>query len=448
LIQRIASPILFDPRAFTARLCETPAQWPNPHESEIRMSLRANSIRNINRLRCGARMAFGVAFCLLFLAASPSLAQSWSPSKSVQIDQIVAHFRELNGTDEATLPSMSVSIGVDGRLVAAKGYGASDGKPVDGHTLYEIGSITKQFTAAVALEMIKSGAVSTRSGKKLDLTTSLVSVFDDSSFWKAQPWLTVGRLLTMQSNLPNFTRRPPVGTDPWQPISADTLFKDIENQPPTTVSDDFDYSNTNYFLIAELMERSRLPGDAQPETYHELLRKRIFEPAGMVETRFIDDSETNFEADAAAPAAPVSTALSEQAAIWARPDYGRRRRPAFTNPDWLKGSADAVSSAVDLFAWDRALMDPKIVPVDIRNTMLAGQARVSPMIYYGMGWFYEEKDDAAVYSHSGAVPGYTSFNEIVRRKDGHWFSITILSNSDQLDGLDDLASSIAYIVTM
>ena len=229
------------------------------------MSLWANSIRNINRLRRGARAAVAVGICLPFLVASPSLAQSWSSSKSVQIDQIIAHFRELNGTDEAEVPSMSVSIGMDGRLVAAKGYGASDGKPVDGHTLYEIGSITKQFTAAAALEMIKGGAVSTRSGKKLTLATPLVAVFDDSSFWKAQPWLNVGRLLTMRSNLPNFTRRPPIGTDPWQPISSDTLFQDIESQPPSTVSDDFDYSNTNYFLIAELMERCRLPGETQPE---------------------------------------------------------------------------------------------------------------------------------------------------------------------------------------
>ena len=79
----------------------------------------------------------------------------------------------MNGSDDATLPSISVSIGMDGHLVAAKGYGASDGKPVDGHTLYEIGSITKQFTAAVALEMIEGGAVSTRSGTKLDLATPL-----------------------------------------------------------------------------------------------------------------------------------------------------------------------------------------------------------------------------------------------------------------------------------
>ncbi|MEI9915038.1 MAG: serine hydrolase [Methylovirgula sp.] len=178
----------------------------------------------------------GVTICLPFLVASPSLAQSWSSSKSVQIDQIIAHFRELNGTDEATLPSISVSIGMDGRLVAAKGYGASDGKPVDGHTLYEIGSITKQFTAAVTLEMIKGGAISTRSGKKLDLATPLVAVFDDSSFWKAQPWLTVGRLLTMQSNLPNFTHRHRPGRTPGSRSAPIRLFSGYREPAPLRAS--------------------------------------------------------------------------------------------------------------------------------------------------------------------------------------------------------------------
>jgi D-alanyl-D-alanine carboxypeptidase len=398
------------------------------------------------RVRAGGTAS--LALCFLVLAGGGLKAQTWSPGKSAQIDQIVAHFRELNGADDATLPSLSLSIGIDGRLVASKGYGASDGKPVNGHTLYEIGSITKQFTAAAALEMIKSGAVLARSHAKLALDTPLSAVFGADPYWKAQPWLTVGRLLTMRSNLPNFTRRPPDGTDPWQPISADVLFHDIESQPPSIASDDFDYSNTNYFLLAELIEQSVLPGESQPETYHALLRKRIFEPAGMVETRFIDEKQGSSDPDISIwPAKPVSAALSDQTATWAQPDYGRRRRPAFTHPDWLKGSADAVSSAVDLFAWDKALMDPKIVPPDVRDTMFAGQARVSPTIYYGMGWFYEQRDDEAIYSHSGAVPGYTSYNEIVRHKDGHWLSVSILSNSDQLDGLNDLADSIAYVVT-
>ena len=402
---------------------------------------------DIHRYARTATLTLGLVMAGLGFAGQ-TRAQTWSVSKSAQIDQIMAHFRELNGADDATLPSLSLSIGIDGRLIAAKGYGMSDGKPVTGRTLYEIGSITKQFTAAVALEMIKGGAVSARSHAKLTLATPLSAVFGDDAYWKAQPWLTPSRLLTMQSNLPNFTRRPPDGADPWQPINADALFHDIEKQPPSTVSDDFDYSNTNYFLLAELMERSVLPGETRPETYHELLRKRIFEPAGMAETRFIDDPQSTFDPDVyALPARAMPAALSNQSATWAQPDYGRRRRPAFTHPDWLKGSADAVSSAIDLFAWDKALMNPKIVPPDVRDTMLTGQARVSPTIYYGMGWFYEQRDDEAVYSHSGAVPGYTSYNEIVRLKGGQWFSVSILSNSDQLDGLSDLADSIAYVVT-
>jgi D-alanyl-D-alanine carboxypeptidase len=396
----------------------------------------------------GFWLRLGGGILLLAVTAGPACAQSWSTAKSAQIDQIVAHFRELNGADAATLPSLSLSIGIDGRLAAAKGYGASDGKPVTGNTLYEIGSITKQFTAAAVLEMIDAGAVVERSGAKLSLVTPLTTVFDDNPYWKAQPWLTVDRLLTMRSNLPNFTRRPPDGADPWQPISASILFHDIEAQAPVSQSDDFDYSNTNYFLLAELLEHSRLPGETRAQTYHDLLRQRIFAPAGMTNTQFIADRQADFDPDASAlPAQPLPAALKVQTAAWASPDYGRRQRPAFTHPDWLKGSADAVSTALDLFAWDRALMNPKLVPPDVRDAMLSSQARVSPTLYYGMGWFYEARDDSAIFSHSGAVPGYTSYNEILRRKDGHWASISILSNSDQLDGLDELADSIAYILS-
>jgi D-alanyl-D-alanine carboxypeptidase len=397
-----------------------------------------------------AAMTLVAASLILIAAAATGHAQSWSVSKSAQVDQIVAHFRELNSADnaDAALPTMSLSIGVNGRLAASKGYGASEGKPVNGHTLYEIGSITKQFTAAVALELIARGAVSAGTHAKVELKTPLSAVFGDARFWKAQPWLTVGRLLTMQSNLPNFTRLPPDGTDPWQPINSEVLFRDIAAQAPSTVSDDFDYSNTNYFLIAEMIDRCLLPGMAGPSSYHDLVRKWIFQAAGMTDTRFIDDQRAYFDPDASTlPARPVSAALNDQTAVWALPDYGRRQRPAFTHPDWLKGSADAVSSANDLFAWDKALMDAKVLPPKVRDMMLSDRARVSPMMYYGMGWFLEQKDGGEVYSHSGSVPGFTSFNEIVRQKDGQWYSVSILTSSDQLDGLSDLADSIAYIIT-
>jgi D-alanyl-D-alanine carboxypeptidase len=389
----------------------------------------------------------------VFLFALPSIAeaQSWSADKAQRIDQIVERFRDVK-SDGATLPALSIAIGIDGQLAMAKGYGASGGKPVTEHTQYEIGSLTKQFTAAAILEMIRDGATRAHSQAKLSVDTPLVDIFGKNSYWAAQPWLTVGRLLTMTSNLPSFTRRPPDDADPWAPITADHLFKDIESSTPSAASNDFDYSNTNYFLLAEMMEQIVVPGEADPQSYHDLLRKRIFEPAGMVNTSFIGEQRDDLDPpDPYAPpevsSQPISTASVEQGAILASPDYRLRERPPFTNPDWLKGSGDMVSSAVDLFAWHKALMGAQIVPAAVRDEMFSDASRVTPFIYYGMGWFCEHKDDQDIFSHTGAVPGYTSYTAIIRFKTpGKWLSITLLSSSDQLDGLDDLAGEMTNIV--
>src|SRR5579863_3262266 len=129
----------------------------------------------------GALRIFAASLFALGLAV-PGHAQSWSIAKSAQVDQIVGHFRELNSADDAALPTMSLSIGLNGRLAASKGYGASEGRPVNGRTLYEIGSITKQFTAAVALELMKRGAVSVDTRAKVGLTTPLSAVFGGGPF--------------------------------------------------------------------------------------------------------------------------------------------------------------------------------------------------------------------------------------------------------------------------
>ena len=334
----------------------------------------------------------------------------------------------------------------------AKGYGSSDGKPVTAHTQYEIGSLTKQFTAAAVLELMHDGARRVNSQAKLSVNTPLVDIFGKGGYWAAQPWLTVGRLLTMTSNLPNFTRRPPDDANPWEPITAKHLFEDIENSTPPPASDDFDYSNTNYFLLAEMMEQLVIPGESNPESYHDVLRKRIFEPAGMLNTSFIGDRRDDLDPpDPYAPpevqSQPISTGSVDQGAVLASPDYRLRRQPPFTHPDWLKGSGDMVSSAIDLFAWHKALMSAQIVPAEVRDEMFADASRVTPFVYYGMGWFCEHKDDKDIFSHTGSVPGYTSYTAIIRLKTGgKWISLTLLSNSDQLDGLDNLADGMAAIV--
>jgi CubicO group peptidase (beta-lactamase class C family) len=299
--------------------------------------------------------------------------------------------------------------------------------PASPRTIYHVGSLTKQLTAAGVLDLIDRGAT-LRSGATLKLDAPLAQIFNGVEHWAnaGERPVTVRSLLTMTSNLPNFTRRPPVATDPWGRIGAPELLSAIKMLRPWGWPDSFEYSNTSYFLLAEVIEEAIAPGEAAPSAHRDYLRSVIFPRAGMTETGFVGDY-----------AAGTSVA---------RPIY--RRRPAFDQPDWLKGSADVASNVVDMFAWNKALMEGRVLSGAMRELMLSDAARVAPQDYYGMGWFIRHEEKRDVFSHSGLVPGFTSFNMIVRVKGGadmdraEWLSVTLLLNSDEIDGLDGLAEDL------
>jgi hypothetical protein len=80
--------------------------------------------------------------------------------------------------------------------------------------------------------------------------------------------------------------------------------------------------------------------------------------------------------------------------------------------------------------------------------MLSDGARVTPELYYGMGWFVEHRARRDVFTHSGLVPGFTSYNLIAAEtenngiRSGTWTSVTLLVNTDVIDGLDNLAEDL------
>ena len=129
----------------------------------------------------------------------------------------------------------------------------------------------------------------------------------------------------------------------------------------------------------------------------------------------------------------------------ARPIY--RKKPAFDQPDWLKGSADIASSAADLYAWNAALMGGRVLSSEAFGLMVSDGARVTPDLYYGMGWFVEHRAKSEVYTHSGHVPGFTSYNLVLaeRAESGNpraWTSVTLLVNTDVVEGLEALADDL------
>jgi CubicO group peptidase (beta-lactamase class C family) len=357
--------------------------------------------------------------------ACPAAAADWGAYSSARVDALAESFRKATSA-----PALSLAIGIDGRLVFAKGYGeARPGTPADEHSVYHIGSLTKQFTAAAILDLMETQAMAPLSAAPMTLGTAVTEILPGLESWSTprRPQITLRGLLTMTSTLPSLAEHPPLTADPWGAISSERLLQGLAQMRPTGPSQAFHYSNTDYFLLAQIIEAAR-----KSRSYRQVLRATLIEKAGMRDTGFIGDYARHTELAVAAPS-------------WGPQTVRARRRPAFVEPDWLKGSADMASSAFDLFVWNRALMEGTVVSPSSREMMFSDAARVSASRYYGMGWFIEHAANADQYSHTGFVPGYSSLNVILRLRAGSWMSVSLLTNRDGVETLDLLAAGILQV---
>jgi CubicO group peptidase (beta-lactamase class C family) len=368
-----------------------------------------------------------LAMLFVVLAFCPAQTAEWSEQDKARASALVERFLASAadyGRDEIA-PGMSVAVSISGDPLMARGFGnAQPGLPADANTLYHIGSISKQFTAAAILDLIENKAMAPLSRRPLVLDAEASEIFSGVERWnpKAGKPVTLRRLLNMTSNLPNFTRRPPAAIDPWGAVRAPALLGELKKQIPWGWPDSFEYSNTSYFLLAqaveEILKARGLP--EVPVNFRDYVRTNLLEKAALTKTGFIG-------------AYPHGSSLAQGT---------YRRKPVFTLPDWLKGSAGMVSNVVDLDKWNTALMEGEILKSESVALMLADGGRVAPREWYGMGWFIEHPDGRDVFSHSGNVPGYSSFSRIVKTPKT-WVSVVLLTNSDGVRGLDALAGDLA-----
>ncbi|MEQ1714738.1 MAG: serine hydrolase domain-containing protein [Hyphomicrobium sp.] len=368
----------------------------------------------------------GLAASILKMAAVGDAASAslWNEEKDLAATTLISDLITKTSASPPVVPdAISVAIGLDGELVYSAGMGvAMEGVPAEPVTRYKVGSITKQFTAAAVLNLIESGAKFSGGGPPLGLDTKLVNLVPETGDWEqvGQPPITVRSLLSMSSGLPNFTRRPPPSLDPWGGVSADQLQGALPELRRSDAPGFFEYSNTGYFLLSVVMQAA-----GGGRTYQKLMKEFAFSKAGLKDTGFPGDDISGNDGAAHRIATP---------------HY--HRRPAFTQPDWLRGSGDVVSSVVDLFKWNKALLEGRVVGDAMRQEMFSDASRVDVWTYYGMGWFINHKEGRDTYFHSGSVPGYTGFNLISRSESGHWCSVSILTNSDGVIGLDGLADQL------
>ena len=335
-------------------------------------------------------------------------------------DYIKAQIRNLH------IPGISLAVVRNGRVIKSKGYGLANieaNSAATPKTVYEIGSLTKQFTAAAIMLLIAEG--------KISLDDKITRYFPEAP----RTWnhITIRHILTHTSGIQNHVAVPgylnifktnlSFETTPTRDEILKEFYKlPMEFEPGETWA----YDNTGYYLLGFIIEK------ASGKSYYQFLDERIFKPLGMGATRSTD----------ILPIVPNRASGYE----WVNNKF--ENRPVLL-PDIGFSAGTIISTVEDLTKWDAALYTEKLLkktsleqmwtPVLANNVSLAS-------FDYGFGWFIDNYRNHQIVQHSGGTPGFSS---IIYRFPNDKLTIIILSNhSDRF--LDHLAIDIAgmYLSTL
>lgn len=280
---------------------------------------------------------------------------------------------EVLGTSAPVGPPMASSgtfvTAVDGDLKSCEGWG---GASCD--TVYDIGSITKQFTAAAVVRLQAMG--------RLELDDRIGRFLDGVPADKRA--ITIEQLLTHTSGLVGS-----LGGD-YEPLSRDGLVSQAMASK-LRAGNRYHYSNVGYSLLAVIIEQ------ASGQGYEEFLAHQLFEPAGMTSTGYVlpdwDPADVAVEYDARGRA------------------HGRPydHPGAADGPYWnLRGNGGLLSTARDMFRWSRVLDDDGMREL-FRPRVREGARADS---WSGYGWVVLDTPLGRVQWHNGG--NGLSYAEVTR----------------------------------
>jgi CubicO group peptidase (beta-lactamase class C family) len=310
------------------------------------------------------------------------------------------------------LPGVSLAVVKNGRLVKAAGYGVASlelDSPATEKTVYEIGSISKQFTANAVLLLVEEGKV------RLDDPLSMYLVKTPPA-WSA---ITVRHILTHTAGLPDFDTGD-IGFSYRREYTADEFVALLGRQPlDFPPGERWKYTN-GFPLLGMVVER------ASGMPYTEFVRSRIFAPLGMESARFKTATDVvPHRADGY---------LLEDAAY----RLGETLRPAVIAPN-----GGIMMNVVDFAKWDIAIAQGRLLrPESLKEMTTAVRLKDGRTVSHGLGWFMDSFNGHRFGAHWGTtVAGYSA---AIRRYVDDGVSVIVLANlEDGGAGVDAMSKRIA-----
>ncbi len=318
--------------------------------------------------------------------------------KAQKIDEFIEKLVDYNSFTGTAL------VADNREVIFKKGYSFANREwniPNDVDTKFRLGSITKQFTAAIILKLREEGKL-----KLEDKITDHIPYYRKDTGDK----VTIHHLLVHTSgipsytNLPNFFKEISTRTFTVEEFVKNYCMGDFDFEPGT----DWAYNNSGYYLLGVIIE------EITGMTYEEALHKYILDPLQMNNTGF-----DHFE-----------TILPKRATGYSKLFIEYTNSP-YLNMDLPYAAGSMYSTVEDLYKWDQALYEPGLLSQESLELFFKPHVEV-PGGHYAYGWFISEVDvdgdgsNEKLIRHGGGING---FNTLIVRVPAKGQLLVLLNNT-------------------
>ena len=309
----------------------------------------------------------------------------------------------------------SVAVVKGGETIVDKAYGFADLEldvPTPRGATYEIGSVTKQFTAAAILLLAEDG--------KLALDDELTKFLPDYPLQGHH--VTLRRLLNHTSGIKGYTEMPEFGDLKNLKKPKDTLVALFSHQPfDFPPGEEQIYNNSAFFLLGLIVEKT------SGKSFADFVQERLFNPAGMKSSYYCSEE----------------TIHKNHAHGY---DTGKNGLvlKGYLDHSWPYAAGSLCSNTADLVAWNKALHGGKVLrPESYKAMTTPGVLNDGTPLRYGMGLALAPTDGRRTIAHSGGINGFLSESEYFPDDD---LTIVVLLNTAGPVSPRDLARDIAEAV--
>jgi CubicO group peptidase (beta-lactamase class C family) len=289
----------------------------------------------------------------------------------------------------ADAPGITALVAKDGKVIYKNAFGLANLElqvPMNPENVFELGSITKQFTAVAILMLQEQG--------KLSVQDPITKFFPDYPTDGNE--ITVHHLLNHTSGIKSYTGMQSFQANARKDMSPTEIIDFFKNEPMDfKTGEQWLYNNSGYIILGAIIEK------VANMSYADYIEKNIFKPLGMRHSYY-----------------GSKTALIPNRAWGYQPTESGWRNADYLSMSLPYAAGSLMSNVEDMLIWQEALNDEKLLPKDkLAAAFVNTKLNNGKPTYYGYGWQVNEINNSPTVEHGGGIFGYNTYGIYLPKED-------------------------------